>query len=478
MHPTIAELCRKYHNESVHTEHVTALALSLFDKTRARLKIPGADRRLLEAAARLHDVGYSVNPLHHVEASAQIVLQEGVKGYREKQPTLIAAIMLLHGGKLVEAVRHPLLEELTDSQRDRVLRLGAFLRLADGLDYGHIQNATITDVQVGRKNVEARVASPLFSHNLVRADRKADLWRRAFPLEIRLVPDESGARPLVSADLPPAEAARRLLSLQYKTILANIDGTLDGSDVEPLHRIRVATRRMLQVFRKHLPRESAEFIDEALRELGRELGPARDLDVWIDFLRTDAARQPLTASRLWQPFLHHQLRCRYLQDATVRRSLRGAHFGALRHHAARLLRAEVPLLLETAPANEVLESLARRKFTKAARRVRKQAHLRHSNASAKLHRLRGMLRQARYVGEFFAPLLDPGDRKLTQRLHEVEQDLARIHDIDIALEEFLPEGPTSPRALVQQLLKRRQRALDDIARAWKRLGSFYIAAHN
>ena len=473
MHPTIAELCRKYHNESVHTEYVTALALNLFDKTRVRLNIPAANRVLLEAAARLHDVGYSVNPLHHVEVSAQIILQEGIKGYREMQLPLIAGIMLLHGGKLAEILRHPLFDELTDAQRDRVLRLSAFLRLADGLDYGHIQNAAITSVEFNAKNVEARVASGLFPHNLTRADRKADLWRKVFPLEIRLVPDRTITRQLVYPDLPPAEAARRLLSLQYKTILANIDGTLDGSDIEPLHRIRVATRRMhtlLRLFRKHLPRESTEFIDGALRELGRELGPARDLDVWIDFLRTDAARQPLTASRLWQPFLHHQLRCRYLQDATVRRSLRGAHFGALRHHAARLLRAELPLLLETAPANGVLESLARKKFTKALRRVRKQDNLWHSTDSAKLHRLRGMLRQARYVGEFFAPFLDPGEQRLTKRLHEAEQVLARIHDIDIALEEFLPEGPDAPRVLVKQLQKQRRQALQELERSWKRLG--------
>jgi len=178
----------------------------------------------------------------------------------------------------------------------------------------------------------------------------------------------------------------------------------------------------------------------------------------------------LTASRLWQPFLHHQLRCRYLQDATVRRSLRGAHFGALRHHAARLLRAELPLLLETAPANGVLESLARKKFTKALRRVRKQDNLWHSTDSAKLHRLRGMLRQARYVGEFFAPFLDPGEQRLTKRLHEAEQVLARIHDIDIALEEFLPEGPAAPRVLVKQLQKQRRQALQELERSWKRLG--------
>ena len=111
----------------------------------------------------------------------------------------------------------------------------------------------------------------------------------------------------------------------------------------------------------------------------------------------------------------------------MRRSLRGAHFGALRHRVARLLRAQLPELLETAPRKPLLESLARKKLTKALRRVRKQAHLRHSTAGAKLHKLRGTLRQARYVGEFFASLLDPDERKLTERLHEAEQVLARIH---------------------------------------------------
>jgi CHAD domain-containing protein len=476
MQPTIAELCAKYHNESVHTEHVTALALKLFDKTRARLKIPDGDRVLLEAAARLHDVAYSIDPLHHVEVSAQIILQEGIKGYRETQLPLIAAIMLLHGGKLVELLHHPLFEELTDAQNNRVLRLGAFLRVADGLDYGHVQTASIIRLQFIGKSVEVHVANALFPDNLTRANRKADLWRRVFPVDIRFLPEPVPTWQLLSPDLPPAEAARRLLSLHYKTILANIDSAIDdGSDIEPLHRIRVATRRMcalLRLFRKHLPCEAAKSIDTALRELGRELGPARDLDVWIDFLRTDVARQPLIASRLWQPFLHYQIRRRYLQDATVRRSLRGAHFGALRHRVARLLRAQLPELLETvAPRNHVLESLARKKFAKARRRVRRRARLRHSTASAKLHELRGTLRQARYVGEFFASLLDLGDHKLTERLHETEQILARIHDIDVALEKFLPEGPAAPRALVQQLCKQRQQTLKSFSRTWKRLRS-------
>src|SRR5580700_8007475 len=66
---SLDELCAAYHNEDVHTEHVTALALRLFDRTRAWLDLPMSGRQLLDAAARLHDVGYSIDPVHHMHAS-------------------------------------------------------------------------------------------------------------------------------------------------------------------------------------------------------------------------------------------------------------------------------------------------------------------------------------------------------------------------------------------------------------------------
>ena len=74
---TIDELCAAYDNEDVHTEHVTGLALQLFDHTHAALGLPASGRRVLEAAARLHDVGYSLDPMHHMQASAQIVARPG-----------------------------------------------------------------------------------------------------------------------------------------------------------------------------------------------------------------------------------------------------------------------------------------------------------------------------------------------------------------------------------------------------------------
>ena len=47
---SVAELCAKYGNEDAHANHVTALALQLFDATRGLVGAPAGDRPLLAAA--------------------------------------------------------------------------------------------------------------------------------------------------------------------------------------------------------------------------------------------------------------------------------------------------------------------------------------------------------------------------------------------------------------------------------------------
>jgi CHAD domain-containing protein len=62
-------------------------------------------------------------------------------------------------------------------------------------------------------------------------------------------------------------------------------GTLDGSDIEALHDMRVASRRVqavLKIFRGAFPKRKfkTEYIE--IRSLIRALGEVRDFDVLID----------------------------------------------------------------------------------------------------------------------------------------------------------------------------------------------------
>ena len=76
--PTIEQLCTACHNEDSHAEHVTRLALTIFDGIRRPFGLPASDRRLLTAVGRLHDIGYRSHPANHANAAAAIIetLQE------------------------------------------------------------------------------------------------------------------------------------------------------------------------------------------------------------------------------------------------------------------------------------------------------------------------------------------------------------------------------------------------------------------
>lgn len=471
--PTIESLCTTHANENAHTEHVTALALRLWDATYQTLGLPARARRLLEAAARLHDVAFRDDPQHHLTASAELVRRDGVRGYPPDEWPLLAGIMLFHAGSLAAAENEMLALSLTPSQNQLIRQLAAYLRVADGLDYGHIQDAVIRGIAVRKTAVQVRVASPLFPQNIERAARKADLWQQVFSRPLQFRPVQAEAR-LLTPDVPVLEAARRLITLHTKRLLIHVEPALRGDNPEALRQVRVAVRRLRllrRVFRKQLPAELADTVDDALAQLGRALGPARDLDVWLQWLHSDATRRALGRNRLFEPLCEHFRRRRALEHAHVSRALRGAHFAALRLKLARLTRTELPaLMLESTPKPGALEKLARRRWEKFLRRVRKRAKLRHSSSDEKLHELRVTMRRARYVGEFFADLLPRKEQRRARRLRRVEKLLGRVHDIQMALEHHLPGGPTVPRALTRLLRHEQTRLLDQVEELWDKIG--------
>ena len=62
-------------NETVHGEHVAALAMRLFDRTATRCQFPESDRRLLWTAALYHDVAFRDHPAKHARVGARLFLK-------------------------------------------------------------------------------------------------------------------------------------------------------------------------------------------------------------------------------------------------------------------------------------------------------------------------------------------------------------------------------------------------------------------
>ena len=464
---SVEELCAKHGGEKAHADHVAALALQLFDATAADLGVPVDDRPLLAAACRLHEIGFGAGSRRHAWAGCETVRREGLSGFPDSARRDVAAAIFLHPLQMGPADRR-LARRLRASPRAR--RLAAYLRVADGLDAVHLQDATIRSVRRKGRTFSLHVACHERSPQPGAADRKADLWRTVFPVGLEIERDHRASGPLLAEDLPVIEAARRLLYLEFHGLVANAGAARIGADPEALHATRICARRLravLRVFRKPLRATGAARVRRDLRRLAAALGEVRDLDVWIDLLTGRTFGPHVAANARGRHFVDHQVGLRRLQQATVRRHLGGASFLALQARVGRLLRVELPRLLEYAPAGSLGE-LARCALDRALQDALDRAELRHARSLIKQHRLRRALRRVRFTAEFFREFLGPAAAELGGRAHAVERSLGRVRDSALALERVRREGPAPPQIIVRGLDRRRADAVAGLRRAWRR----------
>jgi CHAD domain-containing protein len=101
--------------------------------------------------------------------------------------------------------------------------------------------------------------------------------------------------PLILPDDSMSEAGRKTFRFQYQKMLYHEPGTRLGEDIEALHDMRVATRRMRaawRVFGDYFePKAVAPFL-KGLKRTGRALGPVRDLDVFCEKVQAYQASLP------------------------------------------------------------------------------------------------------------------------------------------------------------------------------------------
>jgi CHAD domain-containing protein len=106
------------------------------------------------------------------------------------------------------------------------------------------------------------------------------------------------ARPILglSEDDPYAVAAARIVAVRSREVADHAAGVLDVSDIERVHDMRVATRRLraaLEVFEPCFPAKRFRAALREVKELADALGERRDRDVTIAALEAFAAAMPV-----------------------------------------------------------------------------------------------------------------------------------------------------------------------------------------
>jgi len=143
---------RRFMFDEAHGIHVARLAVSLFDQLRKLHSLGSEDRRLLLAAAILHDIGAFVGNKKHHKHSLYLISNSELPGLSSNEMLMVANIARYHR-KNIPRDHHPDFMQLSERDRERTTTLSAILRVADALDRAHLQKIKGVKVDIGKKDL-------------------------------------------------------------------------------------------------------------------------------------------------------------------------------------------------------------------------------------------------------------------------------------------------------------------------------------
>lgn len=189
---SVQSLARRCSWPEAHSRHVARLALDLFDQTRELHHLDDDDRELLEYGALLHDIGEHVAHEGHDRHAAYLVHHGNLRGLTPAAISVLTGLVRWHR-RGDPKPNDDLVGTLDPDQRDRVRRLAAILRIADGLDRGRKQVVTGVQVRLGPELVLLHIRSDGDPElELWGARRKRELFERTFSREVEFTAHPAG----------------------------------------------------------------------------------------------------------------------------------------------------------------------------------------------------------------------------------------------------------------------------------------------
>lgn len=184
---SILEFARSFYHNDNHPLHVAKLALEIFDAIASAFELGKKERQILEAAALLHDVGYSIRYSDHHKHTYHLVRHSDLFGFTPREREIIAQVGRYHR-KSLPRKKHDSFARLATKDRLLVKRLGGIVRLADGLDRRRHSMVTALDCSLSPSafRVSLKGESDV-SVELFGGRNNADLFETAFDRKLLLV---------------------------------------------------------------------------------------------------------------------------------------------------------------------------------------------------------------------------------------------------------------------------------------------------
>jgi CHAD domain-containing protein len=286
--------------------------------------------------------------------------------------------------------------------------------------------------------------------------------------------------PGVRVDDSLGEAGRKVLRMHLARMLHFEAGTRSGEDIEDLHKMRVATRRMRaawRVFDGAYRRGVQRRYVKELRSVARALGEVRDIDVLLEDLDAYLAELPGPGRQAIEP-----LRAAWRRQREVARERLVTRLDSKRYREFvddYLDFTESPGAAEVRPPlgqPSLVRDTAGSRILAAYERVRAYQTIITWADVATLHALRVEGKRLRYTMEYFSEVLPVTSRTLISQITEMQDHLGEMNDADVAatttrawLNLNAPQLPATSRDAVGLYLDAREAEVERLRRSFRPL---------
>jgi len=223
---------------------------------------------------------------------------------------------------------------------------------------------------------------------------------------------------------------------QTQRLLDELPGVQLGRDIEAIHRMRVASRRLatgLDVFRPCLPKKKFKAWRDEIRKVTYALGNARNLDIQIEQL-TDLYGDTLEAT--YKPGYNRLLLRLKQSRSKAQKKVNKTAFKLKESQSLEEMIVWFEKRRQTEPFTEpyppAIQQKAYRSIAAALEDFLMHSDFIASDAdSDKLHAMRIAGKRLRYTMEIFAPLYGGDLEPFIVAMKEIQDTLGAFHDADV-----------------------------------------------
>ena len=444
-------------------------AFTLFDGLFTCHRMEQEERKLLGLAAFQKDVGSSVFSEEKTRMSGEIFLTHPIKGLKLHEILMLDLITKLQNPYISDKNIISILKgshaKLPPGFQNKALMLAAIMRIADLFESpyearpGMIrQLGDALEIEV--IGVETKKAAKI-------TERKSELWKSLFGKKLLFtqvseeekVGTEEGFRTkkeigkekksekkkLISSKkvtVKPIDSmawlACRIISFQFSCMLSHEKGTIKGEEIEEVHDMRVAVRRIraaAKVFEAYLDSEKLEPHLKGLKRTLGSLGKVRDLDVFREKAEKYLKTLPSGHEHDLDPLFALLEKEREKARKDMLDYLDSEKYSHFKKDFSDALTSPETLILQT----------TNKKYDALPHRVRDvlpsilYARLADINAYSewiegpylpmgRLHRLRITAKGMRYTLEFFEGVLGEDAKALITEFKNLQDHLGNLHD--------------------------------------------------